>query len=105
MFSIPTVQLYINDLYCSNENLPLPSNAQNFTGDLTYYQPGLGACGVISSDKDDIFSISHFVFDAVSKDSNPNNNPLCGLRIRATRFYEEVNARRSVDLTLVDRCK
>ncbi|MCJ1371784.1 hypothetical protein MMC20_003003 [Loxospora ochrophaea] len=86
------------------QDLPLPSNTQTFTGDLTYYSPGLGACGVTSSNTDDICSISHFLFDAESKGSDPNANPLCGLKIRATRFDEQVNSQRSVDLTVVDRC-
>lgn len=48
--------------------------------------------------------MSHIIFDAASIGSNPNANPLCGLTIRATRFDEQVNAQRSVDLTVVDRC-
>jgi hypothetical protein len=81
-------------------NLPLPSNHGGpYTGDLTYYGPGLGACGITSKDGDDIVSISHLVFDAVSKGSDPNQNPLCGKMIRARR-----EGRGSVDLKVVDRC-
>ncbi|OAP62366.1 hypothetical protein AYL99_04569 [Fonsecaea erecta] len=81
------------------QNLPLPSgNGGPYTGDLTYYEPGLGACGVSSSDNDKIVAISHIVFDAVSVGSNPNANPLCGKKIRARRDNK------SVDLTVVDRC-
>ena len=81
------------------QNLPLPSGRGGpYTGDLTYYDPGLGACGITSSDKDKIVAVSHLVFDAVSVGSNPNNNPLCGKKIRARRNN------RSVDLTVVDRC-
>ena len=54
---------------------------------------------------DDIFSVSHIVFDTKSRSSDPNANPLCGLKIRATRFDEQFNAQRSIDLTLVDRCE
>ncbi|CAF9942003.1 MAG: hypothetical protein ALECFALPRED_009438 [Alectoria fallacina] len=79
-----------------HQNLPLGS--QTYTGDLTYYDPGLGACGVTSSDTDHIVSISHFTFDAVSKSSNPNANPLCGHKLRAVRNGN------SIDLTVVDRC-
>ena len=89
----------------SAEDLPLPSNAQTFTGDLTYYSPALGACGITSSDSDDICAVSHILFDTVSKGSNPNANPLCGLKIRAMRFDEQVDANRSVDLKVVDRCR
>ncbi|KIW30454.1 uncharacterized protein PV07_06196 [Cladophialophora immunda] len=81
------------------QNLPLPSgNGGPYTGDLTYYEPGLGACGISSSDSDKIVAISHIVFDAVSVGSNPNANPLCGKKIRARKDNK------SVDLTVVDRC-
>ncbi|KAF2763138.1 hypothetical protein EJ05DRAFT_472069 [Pseudovirgaria hyperparasitica] len=86
------------------QNLPLPSNKSPQTGDFTYYDPGLGACGVVSTSEDHIVSVSHFVFDAASTGSNPNANPLCGKKIRATRYHEGVGAQRSVDLTVVDRC-
>lgn len=76
----------------------LPLGSQTYTGDLTYYSPGLGACGITSSDNDNIVSISHTVFDAASKGSNPNANPLCKHKIRALREGS------SVDLTVVDRC-
>jgi hypothetical protein len=44
------------------------------------------------------------VFDSVQTGSNPNANPLCGKKIRASRFDEQVGAQRSVDLTITDRC-
>ncbi|KAF2196689.1 hypothetical protein GQ43DRAFT_354729, partial [Delitschia confertaspora ATCC 74209] len=85
-----------------HRNLPLPNGAQSYTGDLTYYSPGLGACGVTSGDKDAIVSVSHYTFDAVQKGSNPNSNPLCGKKIRAQRTFNGKAA--SADLTVVDRC-
>ncbi|KIV77991.1 hypothetical protein PV11_09762 [Exophiala sideris] len=82
-----------------SQNLPLPSgHGGPFTGDLTYYAPGLGACGVTSTDSDKIVAISHLLFDAASTGSDPNANPLCGKKIRASRDNS------SVDLTVVDRC-
>ncbi|KAK0284888.1 hypothetical protein LTR35_000223 [Friedmanniomyces endolithicus] len=91
-----------------NQDLPLPSNAQTFTGDLTYYGTGLGACGETSGDSDDIVSISHIVFDAAGSSSsqggNSNNNPLCNQMLRASRYDADVGAERSVDLKVVDRC-
>jgi hypothetical protein len=81
------------------QNLPLPSNNGGpYRGDLTYYAPGLGACGIMSKNGDNIVSVSHLLFDAVSKGSNPNQNPLCGKMIRARRSTG------SVDLKVVDRC-
>jgi len=88
----------------SARDLPLPSNTATFTGDLTYYNPGLGACGITSSPTDSICAVSHIIFDAASTSGNPNNNPLCGKKIRITRYNQSVNGNRSVDVTVVDRC-
>ncbi|KAF2125030.1 hypothetical protein P153DRAFT_300866 [Dothidotthia symphoricarpi CBS 119687] len=86
------------------QNLPLPNGAETYTGDLTYYGPGLGACGVDSTDNDAIVSISHYTFDAVQAGSDPNQNPLCGRKIRATRVNEQTGKSVSIDVTVVDRC-
>ncbi|KAF2188661.1 hypothetical protein K469DRAFT_703264 [Zopfia rhizophila CBS 207.26] len=85
-----------------HRNLPLPNGAETYTGDLTYYDPGLGACGIPSSSSDAIVSISHFTFDAVQKGTDPNQNPLCGRKIRAQRVNDGKTV--SVDLKVVDRC-
>ena len=80
-------------------HLPLPTNHGGpYTGDLTYYDPALGACGLTSSSADAIVAVSHLLFDAVSTSSNPNANPLCNKKIRARRDGK------SIDLTVVDRC-
>ncbi|KAF2748795.1 hypothetical protein M011DRAFT_466567 [Sporormia fimetaria CBS 119925] len=83
-------------------NLPLPSGAETYTGDLTYYDPALGACGIESSASQDVVAVSHFTFDAVQVGGNPNTNVLCGKKIRAQRKYNGETV--SVDLTVVDRC-
>jgi hypothetical protein len=70
---------------------------------LTYYEPGLGACGITSTSKENIVAISHFTFDAVQTGSDPNQNPLCGRKLRAQREYNGEMV--SVDLTVVDRCE
>lgn len=82
----------------SSHHQNLPVGSQTYSGDLTYYSPGLGACGITSSANDDIVSISHITFDAASSVSNPNANPLCKHKIRASRDGK------SLDLTVVDRC-
>ncbi|KAL4913299.1 RlpA-like double-psi beta-barrel-protein domain-containing protein-containing protein [Aspergillus aurantiobrunneus] len=80
-------------------NLPLPtSNGGPYTGDLTYYDPGLGSCGITSTSSEKICAVSHIVFDAALTSGNPNENPLCGLRLRIRR------GDRSVDVEVVDRC-
>ncbi|KAI2625409.1 hypothetical protein GGS26DRAFT_200692 [Hypomontagnella submonticulosa] len=87
------------------QDLPLPSNKDVFTGDLTYYTPGVGACNIQATSDDHVVSVSHIVFDAASPGSNPNENPLCGMQIRITRDYVEAGAgSQSVDVTVVDRC-
>ena len=48
--------------------------------------------------------MSHLVWDAVSTSTNPNNNPLCGKKIRITRFHPKENRNNSVDVEVVDRC-
>ncbi|KAK2735841.1 hypothetical protein FQN55_001948 [Onygenales sp. PD_40] len=80
-------------------NLPLPTaNGGPYTGDLTYYDPGLGACGISSSASEPICAVSQVIYDAVSTSTDPNQNPLCGLMIRLKR------GERSVDVRVVDRC-
>lgn len=81
-----------------NQNLPLLTNSDINQGGLTYVAPGLGACGKTSTDGDDICAVSHLIFVAMFR------GPLCGLKIRATRYDEHVNAQRSLDLNVVDRC-
>lgn len=73
------------------------SSGDEHEGDGTYYDTGLGACGITSTDSDYIVAISHVLFDAVST-GNPNTNPLCGKKIRAYR------GSKSVEVTVVDRC-
>lgn len=83
----------------SKSNLPLPtSNGGPYSGDLTYYDPGLGSCGYTSTESEHICAVSHVLFDAASTGSNPNDNPLCGLKIRIRRDGQ------SVDVKVVDRC-
>ncbi|KAA8575140.1 hypothetical protein EYC84_004347 [Monilinia fructicola] len=90
--------------HSSSRALPLPSNGGIFTGDLTYYAPALGACGIESSSTESICAVSHIIFDAASTSSNPNANPLCGKKIRITRRKESGSGNSTVDVTVVDRC-
>lgn len=83
-------------------SLPLPSNKGVFTGDITYYYPGLGACGWNSNESDGVVAVSRLVWDAVQVGTNPNTNSLCGRRIRVRREFD--GSARSVDVRVVDRC-
>lgn len=69
------------------------------SGEGTYYSTGLGSCGVTSKDTDYIIAVSHEMYDKYTVGGNPNNNSLCGKKIRA--FYNG----NSVDVTVVDRCE
>lgn len=91
--------------HCRTQNLPLPGGAKTYTGDLTYYDPGLGACGIDSGDNDAIVAVSHYTFDAAQTGSNPNQNPLCGKKIRARRVNESTGKSVSIDVTVIDRCE
>ena len=68
------------------------------TGQGTYYDPGLGACGYTNAESDRIVAISHELFDSFGT-GNPNNNPVCGHKIKAT-----YNGKTTV-ATVVDRCE
>ncbi|KAI1328392.1 RlpA-like double-psi beta-barrel-protein domain-containing protein-containing protein [Xylariaceae sp. FL0255] len=70
-----------------------------YTGDLTYYADGLGACGVTNSESDAIVALSEILFDQYTPNGNPNNNLLCGLQIQ---IYG--NDSTSVVVTVEDRC-
>lgn len=45
-----------------------------------------------------VCAVSHILFDAAQTGSNPNDNPLCGLKLRLRRNGK------SVDVKIVDRC-
>ncbi|KAK6454789.1 RlpA-like double-psi beta-barrel-protein domain-containing protein-containing protein [Scheffersomyces xylosifermentans] len=70
-----------------------------FSGQGTFYDTGLGACGIVNTDTDYIAAISHELYDAHNIDGNPNHNPLCGKKIRA--FYQG----KSVEIAVTDRCE
>jgi expansin (peptidoglycan-binding protein) len=89
----------------SPASLPLPTSSGIHTGELTYYAPGLGACGWTSGDGDAIVAVSHEVFDAAGGGNpNPNANPLCGKMIRVERDRGGGRGNKSVDVVVVDRC-
>ncbi|KIY65805.1 hypothetical protein CYLTODRAFT_399821 [Cylindrobasidium torrendii FP15055 ss-10] len=76
-----------------------PVEKRAFTGDGTYYAPGLGACGKWNTDKDMIVAVSHLLYDTYpGHTANPNNNPICGKKLRA--HYKG----RSVVVTVADEC-
>ncbi|THV04868.1 hypothetical protein K435DRAFT_648418, partial [Dendrothele bispora CBS 962.96] len=62
---------------------------------------GLGACGITNTDTDHIAAVSHLLFDAFPgyNGVNPNSNPVCGKKVKAT--YQG----KSTTVTITDRCE
>ena len=53
-----------------SQSLPLPGDTGGiYSGDLTYYAPGLGSCGITSTDKDLICAISHKLYGTFFRSS------------------------------------
>lgn len=67
------------------------------SGKTTFYNPGLGSCGITSGPSDMIVALSQSRM-LQSGNGNPNSNPLCGKKIRV--FFNG----KEVDLTVVDTC-
>ena len=72
---------------------------------MTYYAPGLGACGHMSTQDDNICAISHILYDASNNSPNPNTNPLCGRTLKATHQDSVTKEEKTLVLTVVDRCE
>ncbi|KAG0138318.1 RlpA-like double-psi beta-barrel-protein domain-containing protein-containing protein [Tuber indicum] len=87
----------------NKDSITPPTSGALQTGDGTYYEPGLGACGISSTSSDSIVAVSHIIFDAVQVGVNPNTNPLCGRKIWVTR--EATPGKNvSLEVEVVDRC-
>ncbi|OSC98312.1 hypothetical protein PYCCODRAFT_1439344 [Trametes coccinea BRFM310] len=70
------------------------------TGDATFYEAGLGACGIFNTDADFIVAIDAQTFDNFpGATGNPNTNPICNKQITAT-----TTDGKSVTLAVTDRC-
>ncbi|KAF7967785.1 hypothetical protein HWV62_33017 [Athelia sp. TMB] len=56
---------------------------RTYSGEGTYYAPGLGACGKKNSASDAIVAVSHSFFDSYKgATANSNKNPICGKEIK-----------------------
>ncbi|KAK6821784.1 RlpA-like double-psi beta-barrel-protein domain-containing protein-containing protein [Apiospora arundinis] len=64
------------------------------SGDMTYYDAGLGACGRTNNNQDSIVALPFSYFKA----SNPNQDPMCGKKIKIS--YKG----KSKTVTVVDKC-
>ncbi|KAK4198844.1 RlpA-like double-psi beta-barrel-protein domain-containing protein-containing protein [Triangularia verruculosa] len=85
-----------------NQGSPLEVEAREIVararGEFTWYNTGLGACGKVNNDGQLVAALNRVLFDPQTPNGNPNNNPLCGRKIRAS--YNG----KTVDVTVVDRC-
>lgn len=64
-----------------------------FTGRATFYNAGLGACGIVNSDNDPIVAVSKDLFEQYNPSSgNPNHNSLCGKKIEVSWKGKKVQA-------------
>lgn len=96
--SIATASPSTNDLATSTSSTAAASATGDYSGQGTYYTPGVGACGDTSVDTDYICALSYELFDQYTPNGNPNENTLCGKKI--TALY----GGKTVDVTVVDRC-
>ncbi|CAG8763407.1 17233_t:CDS:1 [Racocetra persica] len=69
-----------------------------FKGEATFYNTGLGACGITSSDDQLIAALPAPVYDSFIPDGNPNHCTACG------KTATVVCGDKSVTVTIVDRC-
>lgn len=77
----------------------IQTRQDTMAGDLTYYAPGLGACGVTSTEDDAVVALSWQLFDQYTPNGNPNLNTLCGKQIQIN-----LNGASTV-VTVADRCE
>jgi expansin (peptidoglycan-binding protein) len=71
-------------------------------GDATWYNTGLGACGVTSDDSQKIAALAIPDFDPSTPDGNPNHNTLCGKTVTVCNDASKDST--CVDVTVEDRC-
>lgn len=76
-----------------------PAAGKSFTGEMTYFTPGMGACGHESSESEKMVAISQTLFDQYTPNGNPNKNPLCGQTVSITGADGS-----SHEATIWDRC-
>ncbi|KAK4888248.1 hypothetical protein LTR27_012828 [Elasticomyces elasticus] len=70
-------------------------SGSTYTGDITYYAPGLGSCGWTNTEDEAIVAIPHGMME---NGINPNLNPLCGQYITISYAGAEHKAK------IVDTC-
>ncbi|CAG8576452.1 6086_t:CDS:2 [Funneliformis mosseae] len=97
--SAPSVKHFCDflTLVITSYSAPFSSHPQKraFSGTATYYEPGLGACGVFSSSSDLIVAVDAAQFGDTP---NPSENPICGRSVIIN------GPQGTVTCQVVDRC-
>ncbi|CAO3662932.1 unnamed protein product [Rhizopus stolonifer] len=71
------------------------SGSYEFSGDGTYYTPGLGSCGIDNSESEMVAALNA---PQMNNPANPNKNPLCG------KYINVHGPKGSVKVKIVDTC-
>ncbi|PVU93531.1 hypothetical protein BB561_003215 [Smittium simulii] len=71
-------------------------SAGTFSGQATYYEPGLGSCGITNSDSEAVAAISA---EQYGGGANPNNSPVCGKCVLVNGPNNT-----SIKVKIVDKC-
>lgn len=58
-----------------------PPEGDFFEGEGTFFTPGLGSCGIESTEQDFIAALAKDLFDPDTPNGNANNNPNCNRKI------------------------
>lgn len=78
--------------------LPFLPQVFAYSGDMTYYTPGLGSCGYTSTENDHIVALSA---EVMQNGGSPNNNYRCGSQIN---IWNPNNPSQGYLATVVDTC-
>ncbi|KAI0759660.1 RlpA-like double-psi beta-barrel-protein domain-containing protein-containing protein [Irpex lacteus] len=68
---------------------------QTHVGDVTFYNPGIGVCGLVNTATDRVVAVDSFLS---SPTAPPSTDPLCGKNITVT--YQG----RTITVIVADRC-
>ncbi|KAJ7461300.1 plant expansin [Mycena galericulata] len=97
---LPALLLFLSSMFVAILCAPVQERGTSYSGDGTFYMPGLGACGVTNNPPQLIVAVGHGIFDSYpgADLANPNKNPICGKKLKATY------GQKSVTVTVEDRC-
>ncbi|CAG8539065.1 11051_t:CDS:1 [Cetraspora pellucida] len=80
------------------KNLITKLTGKIFKGEATFYNTGLGACGITSNDNQLVAALPASDYDSLMTDGNPNHSGACG------KMATVVCGGKTVTVKIVDRC-